>query len=58
MRTWLAVLLLVGASSARAADLATGTSLASRYWDPAKGHLADRLMLDNGVWVADWSNRC
>jgi glycogen debranching enzyme len=36
----------------------TGTSLASRYWDPAKGYLADRLMLENGVWIADWSNRC
>jgi len=36
----------------------TGTSVISRYWDSAKGYLADRLMLENGVWIADWSNRC
>lgn len=34
MSTWLTVLLLVGASSARAAELATGTSLASLFATP------------------------
>jgi glycogen debranching enzyme len=39
----------------------TGASIAARYWDPAKGYLADRLMPEGGGgggWVADWTNRC
>jgi glycogen debranching enzyme len=67
-----ALLALAGAIDAKDPRLAreyrqlaerTGTALTTRYWDPARGYLADRLTRENGGgggegWTSDWSNRC